>query len=224
MFDLEPRPSHAAILLVHVIEHFRSPREALLHMHRLLKPDGRLYVECPNLGAPFTTRGKLFHFAHIHNFTPTTLAMMARRCGFLLERQFSRLRDSNLQMLFRRVETVQLQVDPTSVSQTLAALTRYNRLTYHLRWNYLAPRVAKLASYAVERLTAERFVERLLHDCGDEGRHSALPALRDPRATPHDRARAMPTTTTVMPCRTYRAANRPDFPAVWLGACSRRCW
>ena len=168
VFDLTPQPIHDTILLVHVIEHFRSPREALDHIHRLLKPNGRLYVECPNLGAPFTTRGKLFHFAHIHNFTPTTLAMLAGRCGFSLEQQFSKPHDPNLQMLFRRVEAHGLAIDPTSVQQTRRALARYNRLTYHLRWNYLAPRLSKVASYARERLTAWAFVSRLLYECDDE--------------------------------------------------------
>jgi len=165
LFDLPPLASHDAIFLVHVIEHFRSPRAALEYIHRLLKPAGRLYVECPNLGAPFTTRGKLFHFAHVHNFTPATLRMMARRCGFTLEREFSTPRDPNLQMLFRRAERADLAIDPDSCRQTLAALTRYNALTYHLRWTYLAPRVTKVASYLGERLFAKRYVDRLLRQC-----------------------------------------------------------
>ena len=168
LFHLPPRRSHDVVLLVHVIEHFRSPREALHHIHRLLRPGGRLYVECPNLGAPFTTRGKLFHFAHIHNFTPLTLRMMAQRCGFELEREFSMPREPNLQMLFRRVEQGHLEIDPDSCRQTLSALTRYGTLGYHLRWNYLAPRVAKLASYLRERLVAKRYVARLLRECAAE--------------------------------------------------------
>jgi SAM-dependent methyltransferase len=172
LFDLPPAPSHEVVLLVHVIEHFRSPREALEHVHRILKPSGRLYVECPNLGAPFTTRAKLFHFAHIHNFTPTTLRMMAKRCGFELEREFSKPRDPNLQMLFRHVTKGHLEIDPESCRQTLAALTRYSTLAYHLRWNYLAPRVAKLGSYLTERLVAKRYVERLLRECAADADRS----------------------------------------------------
>jgi SAM-dependent methyltransferase len=165
LFDLPPQPSHDVILLIHVIEHFRSPRAALDHIHRIAKPGGRLYVECPNLGAPFTTRPKLFHYAHIHNFTPTTLRMMARRCGFEMEQEFSKPHDPNLQMLFRRVEQGHLEIDADSCRQTLSAITRYGTLAYHLRWNYLAPRVAKLSSYLAERLFARRYVERRLRDC-----------------------------------------------------------
>ena len=165
LFDLPPRPAHDLVLLVHVIEHFRSPREALVYLHRLIRPSGRLYVECPNLGAPFTTRSKLFHFAHIHNFTPATLETLARRCGFEVEHWFSRPRDPNLQVLLRSVESGRLEVVPDSYRQTIDALNRYNALTYPLRWGYLWPRLTKLASYAYEHLAAERYVQWIERQC-----------------------------------------------------------
>ncbi len=168
LFDLPPIATNDLVLLVHVIEHLRSPREALERIHRLLKPGGRLYVECPNLGAPFATRARLFHFAHIHNFTPPTLTMLARRCGFVVEKQFSRPGDPNLQMLLRRSESRQILIDSESCRYTLAALNRYNSLTYHARWNYLAPRAVKVGSYLWERVAAERFVRRLLQQCERE--------------------------------------------------------
>ncbi len=166
LFDLPPIASHDVVLLIHVIEHLRSPREALERLHRLIKPGGRLYVECPNIGAPFATQSRLFHFAHIHNFTALTLSMLARRCGFVVEKQFSGANDPNLQLLLRRSSSRQILIDADSCRQTLAALNRYNKLTYHLRWNYLAPRAIKLASYLRERLTAQRFVRRLLQQGG----------------------------------------------------------
>ncbi len=176
LFDVPPQPSHDVVLLVHVIEHFRSPRTALEHIHRLLKPQGCLYIECPNLGAPFTTRSKLFHFAHIHNFTPATLRMLAERSGFELERDFSRPHDPNLQMLFRRAGAGRLEIDPASCRDTLAALTRYSTLGYHLRWNYVVPRTAKLVSYLYERIAAKRFVARLLAECAAEADKSLAKA------------------------------------------------
>jgi SAM-dependent methyltransferase len=165
LFDLPPKPTHDVALLVHVIEHFGSPRAALEHIHRILKPNGRLYVECPNLGAPFTTRGKLFHFAHIHNFTPLTLEMMARRCGFEVERWFSAPMAPNLEVLLRRVERGQLEILPESPGETIAALERYGWLTYHLRWSYLRPRMAKLGSYFHEYLAARRYLQWIEHEC-----------------------------------------------------------
>ena len=52
LFEQKPIPSHDLVLLVHVIEHFRSPHRALDAIRKLLPEGGRLYVECPNFGAP----------------------------------------------------------------------------------------------------------------------------------------------------------------------------
>lgn len=160
--DLAAQPRYDLILLVHVIEHLRSPRKSLVHLHRLLRPEGLLYVECPNLGAPFTTRGKLFHFAHIYNFTRQTLGQLAEHCGFRVERWFGEDRDPNLAALLRRHDAVPLQMAGQGCQGTLDALTRYNSLTFHLRWSYLRPRVTKLLSYLWEHAWAERYVARLL--------------------------------------------------------------
>jgi SAM-dependent methyltransferase len=172
LFDLPNEPVHDVVLLVHVIEHFRSPREALEHIRTILKPGGRLYVECPNLAAPFARHDRLFHFAHIHNFTPTTLIGMARRCGFELLWRHSTDDDPNLQMLFGRTDTVVKDVDPDGYRQTMTALRSPGNLRYHLRWKYLWPRAKKIAGYLREHLTAKQHVEQLLQTCEEACRHS----------------------------------------------------
>lgn len=171
LFDLPPQPEYDALLLVHVIEHFRSPRQALDHLNRLLPIGGRLYVECPNLAAPFARRSRLFHFAHIHNFTPQTLAMLSSRCGFHVERQFSPAEDPNLQMLLTKVETRRPAIDAESYGETRAALQRASGWRYHLRRQYVWPRVVKLAGYLREHLMARREVERLLAQCQAAATH-----------------------------------------------------
>jgi 2-polyprenyl-3-methyl-5-hydroxy-6-metoxy-1,4-benzoquinol methylase len=162
LFDLPAAPRHDCMLLIHVIEHLRSPRAALEHLHAMLRPEGLLYVECPNLGAPFATRSRLFHFAHIYNFAPLTLAALARSCGFEPVQWFTRPSDPDLQVLLRRVGNCRLEIDPQSYRATKAAIARYNPFTYHLRWRYLQTRAKKLAGYIDEHLRAERFVRRLL--------------------------------------------------------------
>lgn len=158
--DLPAEPQADLILLVHVIEHFRSPAEALAAIRQLLNPNGYLYVECPNLEAPFAPPGKLFHYAHIYNFTPATLEMLAARCGYQLVQCFSGPRNPNLQMLFQRGRVAN-HIIPDSYGRTMDALGRYNRLTYHLRAGYLADRVRKLSGYFQEHCVAERFVRQL---------------------------------------------------------------
>jgi SAM-dependent methyltransferase len=170
LFTLADGRRYDLVLLVHVIEHFRSPRAALERIHGLLRPGGRLYVECPNLAAPFARPGRLFHFAHVHNFTPATLRMLARRCGYEIEQAFSDDGDPNLQMLLRRSEGVEsspwnVEYGSEYARRTLAALHKHNAVTYHLRGRYLRDRAAKLVGYLKERLFAGPFVSRLIAQC-----------------------------------------------------------
>jgi len=143
--DLPLVAAYDAILLVHVIEHLRSPRQSLRRLHQMLRPGGLLYVACPNLGAPFARRAKLFHYAHIYNFTRETLGMLAESCGYACVRWLSDERDPELCVLLRREQRSETHVSPSGCRATLEALERYNLVTYHLRWCYIRPRLAKLA-------------------------------------------------------------------------------
>lgn len=163
--DVPQQSQHDLVLLVHVLEHLRSPRESLDHIHGLLKPDGLLFVECPNLNAPFTRRSRIAHEAHIHNFTPASLRMLAGRCGFELVQHCGHDRTPNLRMIFRRTEARELVIDEGNYRRTWEAIGRYNVVTYHLRREYLFSRVGKLAGYFREMFTSRRELERILRQC-----------------------------------------------------------
>jgi SAM-dependent methyltransferase len=162
--EIAPVPQYDLVILTHVIEHLRSPRAALTHLHDMLDKRGLLYVECPNLAAPFARPGRLFHFAHIFNFTPWTLRGLARSCGFEVVETFGDENNPNLQILLRRADSFQESefLEADGYSRTLKAIERYTTLGYHLRWSYLAQRIAKLASYGWERCTAKACLRRLL--------------------------------------------------------------
>lgn len=168
LYDLPETQRYGAILLVHVIEHFASPRRAVEKISKLLVPGGMLYVECPNLAAPFASRSRLFHVAHIHNFVPATLEMLARSCGFTLRQRFGDDQDPNLQMFFQFSGQPQLQIEEHSYQKTLAVLRRSDWLPYHFRWRYMSDRVKKLYSYAVEHANSKRFVQKLVSGCSDD--------------------------------------------------------
>lgn len=173
LYDLPAEESYDVILLVHVIEHFRSPRAALQHIRKLLPTGGRFYVECPNLAAPFATQPRLFHFAHIHNFTPQTLRWLAESCGFRLVTSFDSENDPNLQMLFEAASPQDVSFE-NGLQDTHAALNRYNRLTYHLRPAYLTSRIRKVCGYLWEHLYASHFVKRIEQKCGSHAPASGL--------------------------------------------------
>ncbi len=154
-------PLYDVVLLVHVIEHLRSPAAALRHIRQILKPDGRLYVECPNVGAPHAAPGKLYHYAHIHNFTNETLATLAQACGFQIRQQLSGEDDRNLMFVLDVAPSEKLKVRTGACRRVLERVHRYNTLTYHLRLEYLRHRLDTLASHAHDRLAASWRVRQL---------------------------------------------------------------
>jgi 2-polyprenyl-3-methyl-5-hydroxy-6-metoxy-1,4-benzoquinol methylase len=166
LYDLPKQQNYDAVLLVHVIEHLRSPRESFEHIAGLIKPGGMFYVECPNLQAPFARRSKLFHTAHIHNYVPATLRMLAESCGFRLRKRFGDDQDTNLQMLFQHSGEKQLNIDTDNYRRTVNDLDRSSPLPYHLRWRYVTDRLSKVSSYTSEHLRAKKFVAGLIQDCG----------------------------------------------------------
>ncbi len=169
LYDLPARPSHDFILLVHVIEHFNSPRRALQHIRTLLSDGGQLYVECPNLGAPHAAPGKQFHFAHIYNFTPDTLEMLAHRCGFEVAARLSAGCDRALRVILRRSTSSTLRIIPDSYQRTLEALGRYTRVGYHLRPAYIADRLHRDSRFVSHHFRAEHRLRRIMQQCAVTG-------------------------------------------------------
>ena len=165
LYAVPKQQEYDAVLLVHVIEHLRSPRESFEHIAGLIKPGGMFYVECPNLQAPFARRSKLFHSAHIHNFVPSTLQMLGESCGFRLRKRFGYDQDPNLQMLFQHLGEKQLKIDPENYQRTLQDLNRSNPLPYHARWRYVTDRATKVTSYLNEHLMAKSFVASVVNEC-----------------------------------------------------------
>lgn len=155
-------PGFDLVLLVHVLEHVSSPRAALTRLAETLAPDGLLYVECPNLAAPFAPPARLFHRAHVYNLIPSTLAGLARRAGLEVTRSFAPPGDPTLALLLRRAQApLPWTPDPTAVSTVRAALAT-STLRYHLRPAALALRLLKLRERAHDLVWARHEARRLL--------------------------------------------------------------
>lgn len=73
------------IRLSHVLEHMRDPVTSLDRLRGWLRPGGVIYVEVPNIEAEARNKlqGRLFHYGHIHNFTPVTLRHVAAMVGLV---------------------------------------------------------------------------------------------------------------------------------------------
>lgn len=167
LFDMEAKAQTDLLLLIHVIEHFSSPRKALTHMRELIHDDGLFYVECPNVTGPFATYDRMFHYAHIYNFSPKTLQATVEQCGFELVECFSTDSDPDIHMLFKKCDTPKAAVVSADHADWVRdRINQYNVVSYHARPSYLSKRVRKVSSYLMEYMQAKDFVSALLSHLG----------------------------------------------------------
>jgi 2-polyprenyl-3-methyl-5-hydroxy-6-metoxy-1,4-benzoquinol methylase len=71
----------------HVLEHVHEPLQALLKLRGLLKPEGRMVIEVPNVYQPYgLLEGNFFQNVHLVSYSPFTLPALVRRAGFEVTR------------------------------------------------------------------------------------------------------------------------------------------
>lgn len=89
------------IRLSHVLEHLNDPVKYLGVISNWLKPGGVLYVETPNIEKYCKTKSKggLFHYGHIYNFSPQTLRAVAALAG-LREHDLTKERSKDATSVF----------------------------------------------------------------------------------------------------------------------------
>lgn len=83
-----PEESFDIITLLHVLEHLPDPSAILRRSHTLLRKNGLLLIEVPNFGSfeAHIFRSKWVGISaplHLYHFTPSTLQMILRRCGYI---------------------------------------------------------------------------------------------------------------------------------------------
>lgn len=164
LFDYRAEAPYDLILLIHVIEHFRSPRQALQRIHSLLKPGGRLYLECPSLGVYHANRREMFHFAHIWTFTPHTLVHLARQCGFEAHTVWSPGLGINHKILFVKRQP-QADLPLPAADDTRQLLQEYHAPWHRFQAWYLYGRLRRYAFYSQEYLFARTMVRDIVARC-----------------------------------------------------------
>ncbi|MGR8930572.1 MAG: class I SAM-dependent methyltransferase [Gammaproteobacteria bacterium] len=97
-----PEENFDLITIWHVLEHTEDPCLVLNKLRDLLKPDGTLVVEVPNIEATCQSPKSTFHEAHLYNFNLAALRKMGEKVG-LCEHSHTFSKDGgNMTLLFRK--------------------------------------------------------------------------------------------------------------------------
>lgn len=92
------------ITIWHVLEHTEDPFFVLSKLRSLLKPDGVLVVEVPNMEATCQSPRSTFHEAHLFNFNRATLRTMGEKAGLIEDQHVFSEDGGNLTLLFKKAE------------------------------------------------------------------------------------------------------------------------
>ncbi|MDD4914221.1 MAG: class I SAM-dependent methyltransferase [Methylococcales bacterium] len=97
------------ITIWHVLEHTEDPGFVLGILHGLLKPQGVLVVEVPNVEAMCQSPSSVFHEAHLFNFNLVTLIRLGEKTGFSVDSHLFSDDQGNITLFFRKAETAAMQ-------------------------------------------------------------------------------------------------------------------
>jgi SAM-dependent methyltransferase len=128
-----------AVVLASTFEHFQNPNTELKTIARILKPDGKLFLEVPNIEH---LHGFYIDFAYSSGFTPTLehlycysfkslRAMLAKNGYRVISKEDIRENMRVVAVLDNTIEARKLPTDnPDAIHSMLMAYKMYN----HLRW------------------------------------------------------------------------------------------
>ena len=122
------------ITLYHVLEHLEDPSGTIAGLRSLLKPGGYLIIEVPNVEGTCGEPAHRFHFAHLYNFNPATLAGLARKAGYtVLETSISSDGGNVAVFLQKASEPSGLDARiPGNRDRIVGILARHTRLRHYL--------------------------------------------------------------------------------------------
>jgi ubiquinone/menaquinone biosynthesis C-methylase UbiE len=124
------------ITIWHVLEHTEDPFLVLEKLRTLLKPDGVLVVEVPNIEATCQSPSSTFHEAHLYNFNRATLRRMGDKAGLLEDKHLLSEDGGNLTMFFKKADTVADQATgwaiPENAERISAIVRGHTNLRHYL--------------------------------------------------------------------------------------------
>ena len=156
------------ITMSHVLEHVDNPTTMLEKLRTWLKPNGILALEVPNVEAVCQSPKSTFHTAHLFNFNPATLALLAEKTGFSVVQSMLSDDGCNLTLIAQKTESVKPSLDIPGNYETVFATVKNHTLLKH----YLSPfpysrLLSKVCKILDERKATAKFTDakQVLDSC-----------------------------------------------------------
>ena len=137
------------VVINHVLEHFYDPNSALVLCRNILKKDGLLIIEVPNILKPFRALDRYFlRYVHTTSFSPRTLQKLLEKNGFevKMKDESGRARRSpqHLFVIARKADPV---FGRPNIPEQTADEVMHNLNMYRRRWNFLTGAAWYLRSF-----------------------------------------------------------------------------
>ena len=150
--DLSP-VSFDLVSFVHVLEHLFHPVCTLRQARELLRDNGWLYVEVPNLCQPLPGPRRFFRHQHNFYFTANTLRSLVSKAGFVPVRIACSRRDVSLQVLAVKGDGAEISPSWRDDAKKIYAHVNRDRKRYHLLLRLLRRRIQqeRLRHWSLDR-------------------------------------------------------------------------
>ncbi len=123
------------ITMSHVLEHVDNPTTMLKKLRTWLKPNGILALEVPNVEAVCQSPKSTFHTAHLFNFNPETLALLAEKTGFSVVQSALSEDGGNLTLIAQKSEIAHAPLTIAGNYEKVFAIVKNHTVLNH----YLSP-------------------------------------------------------------------------------------
>ena len=167
--------SFDAITIWHVLEHTEDPCFVLRKLHSLLKPQGLLVVEVPNIEAICQAPKSTFHEAHLFNFNLDTLRNMGDKAGLVDDGHLLSDDAGNVTMFFRKAASDTIKSDDWAIADNadriIAVVQGHTNLKHYLTTIPYLRFLRRMSRSASEKITVKNFdgnknlLDQLYQDC-----------------------------------------------------------
>jgi len=98
----KPSGTFDVVTIFHVLEHLENPVWVIEKLAKLLRPNGRLIVEVPNVESTATSYAQKWHFGHLFHFNVPTMNALGSRCGLREEHTATGSENGLVSVVFQR--------------------------------------------------------------------------------------------------------------------------